>query len=151
MDINLKDIKNLEAVLVPDSAINESHDGRRGVGDSGDSRYYVKDYFDWRTWSSAGFGQSIASSLVSLGKGYSAEVTDMGDSCAIRVSYHNTGNGKGVERTFIILFSDPKKGDGRIMITSTKWRTFSSYTQVASYISGVIRGYSGETNGGSIS
>lgn len=149
MKINLSNIENLETVLVPNASINEAHgDSRMGIGKTGDSRYYVKDYFDWRTWAGSGFGQSIASMLSNIGKGYNAEVTDMGDSCAIRVSYHNPANGKGVERTFIVLFADPKKGDGRIMLSSTKWRTFSNYNQVASYISGVIRGYAGETNNG---
>lgn len=101
---------------------------------------------DWRAWSSAGFGQRLQSSLSSLGKGYSAEVSDFGKYVAVRVSYHNTVTGKGVTKTYVVAFEDINSGDGRVMVTSQKWRTISSYDQAASYIISSIRNYSGQTS-----
>ena len=101
---------------------------------------------DWRVWNATGFGQRLQSSLTSLGKGYSAEVSDMGQYIAVRVSYHNVVTGKGVSKTYIIVFDDPDRGDGRVMVTSQKWRSISSYDQAASYISSSIRNYSGQTS-----
>lgn len=140
-----------EAVLYFSEPINEIFDPRT-VGKKGPQSAALTgpggqtSLTDWRAWSSAGFGQRLQSSLSNLGKGYSAEVTDMGQFIAVRASYHNTVTGKGVNKTYIIVFDHIDKGDGRVMVTSQKWRTISSYDQAASYIISSIRNYSGQTS-----
>ncbi len=140
-----------EAVLYISQPINEIFDPRT-VGKKRPSAALTgpdggfTSRTDWRAWSSAGFGQRLQSSLSSLGKGYSAEVTDLGQFVAVRVSYHNAVTGKGVNKTYVVVFDDINKGDGRVMVTSQKWRTISSYDQAASYIISSIRNYSGQTS-----
>lgn len=142
-----------EAVLYIAQPINEIFDprtvgkkGPRAASLSGAGPGNQTSMTDWRAWSSAGFGQRLQNSLSSLGKGYSAEVTDFGQFVSVRVSYHNTVTGKGVTKTYVIVFDDINSGDGRVMVTSQKWRTISSYDQAASYISSSIRNYSGQTS-----
>ena len=142
-----------EAVLYISQPINEIFDprtvgkkGPRAASLSGAGPGNQTSMTDWRAWSSAGFGQRLQGSLSSLGKGYSAEVTDFGQFVAVRASYHNTVTGKCVSKTYVVAFEDINKGDGRVMVTSQKWRTISSYDQAASYIISSIRNYSSQTS-----
>lgn len=115
---------------------NEANDDKRAYkGPDGLWKLHQSDRIDWRLWSNTGFGRRIESEL-QLGKGFSTEVTDFGDSIVLKVSYHNLATGVDVAKTFSILFDDPK-GAGRIMASSTKWRTYSNYSQVVSYVRGI--------------
>ena len=99
------------------------------------------DWKDWRVWNSTGFGNRLQSMLSSLGRGFSVEVTDMGQFVAVRASFHHPSTGKGVSKTYIVVFDNPNKGDGRVFASSNKWRTISCIDQAASYIGNSIRNY----------
>lgn len=141
----------VEAVLYIDRPINEMFDPRT-VGKKGPQGASLTgpggktSLTDYRAWSSAGFGQRLQSSLASLGRGYSAEVTDFGQYVSVRASYHNTVTGKTISKTYVVVFDDINSGDGRVMVTSQKWRSISSFDQAASYIGSSIRSYSGKTS-----
>lgn len=94
--------------------------------------------YDWRVWSGSGYGQQVAQGLNNLGKGYEFEVTDFGAWVVIRGGYHNTATGKTSCKTFVVVFDNPKKGDGRIYASSTKWRTISTPNQAVNYAKSVI-------------
>lgn len=140
-----------EAILYLKQPINEVFDPRTvgkkiPAGAAITGRGGRPDQPDWRVWNSTGFGNRLQSQLANLGKGYSAEVTDMGKCIAVRVSYHNPVTGKGVAKTYVVYFDTPDTGDGRIFVTSTKWRTISSFDQAASYIRSSISSYAGQTS-----
>lgn len=134
----------VDVVLYLVNNICEAGDGRvqgrsnaTGALDKGPGGYINR--YDWRVWNGSGFGQRISASLNNMGKGYSAEVSDFGQYVVIRASYHNTATGKGVHKTFAVVFDNPKIGDGKVFNTSTKWRTISNVDQAASYINSTIR------------
>jgi hypothetical protein len=66
----------------------------------------------------------------------------------VKASYHCSGTGKTISKTFAITFDDPKLGNGSIYATSTKWRTFTNPDQAASYINSVIRSLTGPAESG---
>ena len=101
--------------------------------------------YDWRVWSSAGFGKVIQNSLPK-GDGYWSEVHDCGKYVSVRAGYNSVAAGKSVAKSFVIVFDSVKSGDGKIFASSTKWRTISNYTQAASYISSVIRSLANQAN-----
>lgn len=128
------------------TGINEAADGRymgrsntHGAADQGPGGMINR--YDWRVWSGSGYGKRLQAALGG-GNGYAFEVTDMGQYVSVRATYHNSATGKTVSKTFIIVFDDPKFGDGRIFATSTKWRTISSLDQAASYIRSTIQSMS---------
>lgn len=131
--------------LVIKQPVNES-DGRL-LGKAGNmpSRDYgpgIINAYDWRLWSASGFGNRLRG-MLSAGDGKkSFEVTDMGAYVVVRAAYHSTATGEGRTKTFVIAFDDPKVGDGKIFTTSTKWRTFSSVQQAASYINSTVNSFS---------
>lgn len=88
---------------------------------------------DAKLWSGAGFGRKLRSSLGYPNDGTSFEVTDLGKLVVINASYTNLANGKKIQKTFAILFND-LTGSGRVYVTSTRWREFSTVDQAASYI-----------------
>lgn len=127
--------------LVINQPVNESQDGRL-LGKAGNMA--TRDYgpgiinaYDWRVWSASGFGNRLRG-LLNSGSGRSFEVSDMGAYVVVRATYHNTATGEGKTKTFVISFDNPKIGDGKIFSTSTKWRTFSTVGQAASYINSAI-------------
>ena len=101
--------------------------------------------YDWRVWSNAGFGRMLRNSLPS-GAGYWSEVLDCGKYLSVKVGYSSVATGKSVSKTFLIVFDDPRQGDGTIYATSTRWRTISNYSQAASYIGSVIKNLSGRAD-----
>ena len=94
--------------------------------------------FDWRVWNGAGFGRQLLGQLGG-GRGYSFEVTDMGQYVSCRASYHCVATGKTISKSFIIAFENPKVGDGKVFATSPKWRTISNVGQAANYIKSTIQ------------
>lgn len=100
---------------------------------------------DWRVWSAAGFGRRLQNTL-GRDPDYWAEVTDCGKYVTVTAGYHSVGAGRSNTKTFIIVFDDPKLGDGKIFVTSTKWRTISSLDQAASYIGSVVRSLANQAN-----
>ena len=94
--------------------------------------------YDWRVWNGAGFGRQLLGQLGG-GRGYSFEVTDMGQYVSCRASYHCVATGKTISKSFIIAFENPKIGDGKVFATSTKWRTISNVGQAANYIKSTIQ------------
>lgn len=94
--------------------------------------------YDWRVWNGAGFGRQLLGQLGG-GRGYSFEVTDMGQYVSCRASYHCVATGKTISKAFIIAFENPKVGDGKVFATSTKWRTISNVGQAANYIKSTIQ------------
>ena len=145
------DNKDIETVLLCPLPVMET-DTRSYSDNSTVSRTtgpggYINRY-DWRVWNGSGFGQTLSRSLSNLGNGYSAEVSDFGQHVVCRVAYHSTGSGKGVEKTYVVFFTDPKRGDGLVFASSTKWRTISSVSQAVSYITSSIKSYASEANRG---
>ena len=94
--------------------------------------------YDWRLYSGAGFGKRLQS-MLGGGNGYSYEVTDMGQYVSVRGTYYNLAKGASRSKVFIIAFENPKIGDGKIFVTSTKWRTISNVEQAAAYIKSSIQ------------
>lgn len=125
--------------------INEAIDTRLS-GKAGNTG--VRDYgpnnnpnaYDWRLYSGSGYGKQLQAWL-SGGNGYSYEVTDMGQYVVVRGVYHNLATGKTTTKDFVIVFDDPKTGDGKIFATSTKWRTVSNLNQAANYIKQTIQSF----------
>lgn len=158
----LHSVLHAEAILYFDRSLLEHRVLHSGLNETMDPRTYGKKgnqssaltgpggqtgMTDWRVWNGTGFGQRLQSQLGNMGKGYSAEVTDFGQYIAVRASYHNAVTGKSICKTYVVAFDHPDKGDGRVMVTSQKWRTISSYDQAASYIISSIKSYSGQTSG----
>lgn len=143
----MKQLQDIEAVLYFDpKQVNEVYDPRN----VGKNKSYSAaptgpggrfDWKDWKVWNSTSFGNRLQGMLGNLGRGYAAEVSDMGQFVAVRVSYHHPPTGKGVSKTYIIVFEHPDKGDGRVFASSNKWRTISGLDQAVSYISSSIRSY----------
>lgn len=110
--------------------------GAKGATDMGPGGIINK--FDWRVWNGAGFGRQLLGQLGG-GRGYSYEVTDMGQYVSCRASFHSVATGKTISKSFIIAFDNPKLGDGKVFATSTKWRTISNVGQAANYIKSTIQ------------
>ncbi len=105
--------------------------------------------YDWRVWNASGFGRQLQGAL-QAGRGYSFEVTDFGQYVSCRASFHSVATGKSITKHFVVAFDNPKRGDGKVFATSTKWRTISNVQQAASYINQSIRAIAGaaESNNG---
>lgn len=126
---------NAEAVLVLDKDnINEAE--LVGPGDLGN-------IIDPTLYMGSSFGAWIASRLSQMGRNYSAQVSDFGQFIAVTATGHNLIQGKSVTKTYVIAFNNPKRKDGRVYVTSKKWRTISDPDQAASYIAQSIRAYAG--------
>lgn len=117
----------------------QGRSGATGAADQGPNG--MIDRYDWRLWTGSGYGRRLQSYL-SGGGGYSYEVTDMGQYVVVRASFHNLGTGKTVSKTFVIVFENPRIGDGKVFATSTKWRTVSNVDQAANYIKSTIQSMS---------
>lgn len=129
--------------LIITQPINEADDprvlGRSGAtGAANQGPGGQPDRYDWRVWTASGYGRRLQSYLRS-GEGYSYEVTDMGQYVVVRGSFHNPATGKGVSKTFVVAFDDPKRGDGKVFATSTKWRSVSNVDQAANYIKSTVQ------------
>lgn len=118
--------------------INESSDpriqgtkGYTGLKDYGPDGWINR--YDPKIWNAAGFGQRLQR-MFSMSSQFSIKVTDCGQYLSVTTSYHNIQSGVTKSKTFIIVFEDPKRGDGKIFSTSTKWRTISNVDQAYSYI-----------------
>lgn len=96
--------------------------------------------WDWRLYSGSGYGKRLQA-MLGGGNGYSYEITDMGQYVSVRGTYHSLATGKTTTKTFIIVFDNPKYGDGKVFATSTKWRTVSNVDQAASYIRSTIQSF----------
>lgn len=100
---------------------------------------------DPRVWSAASFGRRLISGLPQT-NGYYSEVLDCGKYVVCKASYVNPATGKGVSKQFVVVFDNPKTGDGNVFCTSTKWRTISSVDQAVNYIGSYIKALAGTTN-----
>lgn len=133
-----------------DTTVLVLEDGR-GFGKSratGTTDYTPNGYeytYDWRVWSSAGFGRRLQNALPKS-NGYYSEVLDCGKYVVVKASYTNVATGKTVGKQFIVVFDNANKGDGKVFSTSTKWRTISSVEQATSYISSYISSLASSTN-----
>ena len=130
-------MEQVEAVMYMNINEDSRNTGSKRTGD-------IVTTPDWRVWSGQGYGQRVLSSL-SQSKGYSYEVTDFGKGVSIRASYHNAATGRGVSKTYIVLFDDPTNASGTVFTSSNKWRSVSNPEQVGSYISMSIKGYASST------
>lgn len=130
-------IKLVHPINEVDGRINgkAGYTGTKDYGPNG-----MPNLYDWRLYSGSGYGRQLQAFL-SGGNGYSYEVTDMGQYVVVRGTYHNLATGKTTSKTFVIVFDDPKTGDGKIFATSTKWRTVSSINQAANYIKSTIQSF----------
>lgn len=95
--------------------------------------------YDWKVWDGTGYGQRLQREANPGGKGYSVDVHDCGRQISCTAHYQSPATGKKVSQSFIVILNTPDKGDGTVFMTSTKWRTVSSISQAATYISSTIR------------
>lgn len=77
------------------------------------------------------FGQTLRS-MLSLGAGYSVEVSDFGEVVTVKMTYTNTRTCKSSSINCVILFYD--NGQCRAKIHSARWRTCNDIGQAASYL-----------------
>ena len=127
--------------------INESDGrivGRSGATGSYDKGPFYAGQYDWRVWNASSFGKQLQSYLGG-GSGYNYCVTDMGKYVSVLATYHNSSTGKSVQKSFIVVFENPKVGDATVFATSTKWRTVSNVGQVSNYIKQTIQSMIGST------
>lgn len=92
-------------------------------------------YVNWddpKLWSGVAFGRLMQSELNSMGKEFSAEVTDFGKWVMIKVNCHNYITGRTDSKSFLVVFQD--KSNGIVLSTANKWRSISGYSQAVSYI-----------------
>lgn len=115
---------------------------RAGTANLGPNGYYGA--WDWRVWDGTGFGKQLQQYL-DVGKEYSADVHDCGQYISAVVGYENPATGRKIQQSFIIVLDDPRKGDGTVFLSSTKWRTISTINQAANYILSTIRSLNGIT------
>ena len=144
-DIN---IDQFDAILVLDeNAVNEaSIDTLIGTGpdkravtpqsnwsvDKGADSSYAY-YNDSKLDAQWAFGKQLQNMLISIGNGYSCEVSDYGRYVSARVTYSNPPTGKSASKMFLIVF-DPDGKQGYVFSTSNRYRTFSGLSAAASYI-----------------
>ena len=138
---------NAPIVLILAEPVNESDSRTYATGSvignpsQGPHGYYGA--YDWRVWDGTGYGNQLARSIRPGGPEYSVDVHDCGQYVSVVAHYNNPATGKKISQSFIVAFKDPKKGDATVFMTSTKWRTVSSISQAANYISSSIRSLSG--------
>lgn len=145
--MNKIDSSKYDAILICtdiDSFINEGY---------GDERYYSRTlrqtgkdtgkvpylwYDDPKLYASNAFGKAMQNDLSNFRSGYSAKVSDFGKWVSVEVTYHNHITGRSASKTFMVVFDGGPKGtepgDGIVLSTANKWRTFSGYGQASSYI-----------------
>lgn len=128
---------------VKTSPFNEAAIDPRTISTGKNSELTARNTYDWRVWSAAGFGKRLRSAL--SGTGYSCEVLDAGKYLSCRVSYSDTGSGRTISKTFVIVFHSRKNGNGTVFTNSVRWRTISSVEQAASYIKSYVSALTGIT------
>lgn len=129
-------------VLLLEDGRNYGKSGATGTQDITPKGYEYT--HDFKIWTNSGFGRRLINGLPQ-GNGYSSEVLDCGKYVSCKVNYVNPSTGKGVSKQFVVVFENPKFGDGKVFCTSTKWRTISSVDQAISYMGSYIRSLAGTT------
>lgn len=140
---------NTPIVIYCNTPINEvdsrakAHGNIAGTSNQGPGGFYGTP--DWRVWDGASYGKQVQREA-NPGQGYTIDVHDCGQHLSVTASYQNPANGKKVSQSFIIVLQGTNNSAGTVFMTSTKWRTVSSISQAASYISSTIRSMAGSIN-----